>query len=231
MRGINDDEAVPMLRHAVANGWHLRFIEQMPLDAQGSWDRAVMVTAAEIHDLLESEFTLTPGPRSRIRAGRGVPRRRRPRHGRHHRQRQQALLRRVRPAAAHGRRPDPQLPVRPRRDRRPRDPARPRPHRGAAARAHRRAVRRLDAGEAARPRDRRPVLHPARPADERDRRLGRMTVYLVAGPPGGGQEHRDPASRGRRCPGACSSTSTGSATRWSSRAWCSPGPDWSPEPW
>ena len=62
MRGINDDEAVPMLRHAVANGWHLRFIEQMPLDAQGSWDRAVMVTAAEIHDLLESAFTLTPVP-------------------------------------------------------------------------------------------------------------------------------------------------------------------------
>ncbi len=51
-----------MLRHAVANGWHLRFIEQMPLDAQGSWDRAVMVTAAEIHDLLDSAFTLTPVP-------------------------------------------------------------------------------------------------------------------------------------------------------------------------
>ncbi len=62
MRGINDDEAVPMLRHAVANGWHLRFIEQMPLDAQGSWERGEMVTAAEIHDLLEEVFTLTPIP-------------------------------------------------------------------------------------------------------------------------------------------------------------------------
>ncbi len=62
MRGVNDDEAVPMLRHSIENGWHLRFIEQMPLDAQGSWDRSEMVMAAEIHDLLETEFTLTPVP-------------------------------------------------------------------------------------------------------------------------------------------------------------------------
>ncbi len=62
MRGINDDEAVPMLRHSIENGWHLRFIEQMPLDAQGSWERGEMVTAAEIHDLLEEVFTLTPVP-------------------------------------------------------------------------------------------------------------------------------------------------------------------------
>lgn len=60
MRGINDDEALPMLRHAMAHGWHLRFIEQMPLDAQGAWERGEMVTAQEIHDLLEAEFTLTP---------------------------------------------------------------------------------------------------------------------------------------------------------------------------
>ncbi len=62
MRGINDDEAIPMLRHAISNGWHLRFIEQMPLDAGGSWDRGKMVTAAEIHELLEKEFRLTPKP-------------------------------------------------------------------------------------------------------------------------------------------------------------------------
>ena len=62
MRGINDDEAIPMLRHSIENGWHLRFIEQMPLDAQGSWERAEMVTAAEIHELLGAEFRLTPKP-------------------------------------------------------------------------------------------------------------------------------------------------------------------------
>jgi cyclic pyranopterin phosphate synthase len=62
MRGINDDEAVPLLRHSIEHGWHLRFIEQMPLDAGGSWDRGQMVTAAEIHDLLEEHFRLTPVP-------------------------------------------------------------------------------------------------------------------------------------------------------------------------
>ena len=62
MRGINDDEAVPLLKHAVDNGWSLRFIEQMPLDAQGSWDRSDMVTAAEILELLSEHFALTPVP-------------------------------------------------------------------------------------------------------------------------------------------------------------------------
>ena len=62
MRGINDDEAVPMLRHAIEHGWHLRFIEQMPLDAQGAWERGAMVTAAEIHRMLGEHFTLTPVP-------------------------------------------------------------------------------------------------------------------------------------------------------------------------
>lgn len=62
MRGINDDEAVPMLRHALEHGWHLRFIEQMPLDAQGAWERGEMVTAAEIHRMLGEHFTLTAVP-------------------------------------------------------------------------------------------------------------------------------------------------------------------------
>jgi len=62
MRGVNDDEAVPLLRHALANGWHLRFIEQMPLDAGGLWARPAMVTADEIMQMLTAEFDLTPVP-------------------------------------------------------------------------------------------------------------------------------------------------------------------------
>lgn len=62
MRGINDDEAVPLLRHALDNGWNLRFIEQMPLDAGGLWARPAMVTADEILDMLSAEFDLTPVP-------------------------------------------------------------------------------------------------------------------------------------------------------------------------
>ncbi len=60
MRGVNDDEAVPLLRHAIAHGWQLRFIEQMPLDPSGVWSRAQMVTAEEILTLLSSAFDLVP---------------------------------------------------------------------------------------------------------------------------------------------------------------------------
>jgi cyclic pyranopterin phosphate synthase len=62
MRGVNDDEAVPLLRRALDNGWQLRFIEQMPLDAGGLWARPTMVTADEIMQLLAAEFDLTPVP-------------------------------------------------------------------------------------------------------------------------------------------------------------------------
>jgi cyclic pyranopterin phosphate synthase len=66
MRGLNDDEAVPLLRYCLERGYELRFIEQMPLDAQHGWKRAEMVTADEILARLEREFTLTPDdPRKR----------------------------------------------------------------------------------------------------------------------------------------------------------------------
>jgi GTP 3',8-cyclase len=58
--GVNDDEAVPLLRWALAHGYELRFIEQMPLDAQGQWQRETMITAADILAALETEFALTP---------------------------------------------------------------------------------------------------------------------------------------------------------------------------
>ena len=40
MRGVNDDEAPALLRFCLAHGYQLRFIEQMPLDAQHGWRRA-----------------------------------------------------------------------------------------------------------------------------------------------------------------------------------------------
>jgi cyclic pyranopterin phosphate synthase len=60
MRGLNDDEAAPLLRYCLGRGYELRFIEQMPLDAQHGWKRAEMVTAEEILAALGREFTLTP---------------------------------------------------------------------------------------------------------------------------------------------------------------------------
>jgi len=60
MRGLNDGEAPALLRFCLDHGYQLRFIEQMPLDAQHGWRRDNMVTAAEILDALSAEFTLTP---------------------------------------------------------------------------------------------------------------------------------------------------------------------------
>jgi GTP 3',8-cyclase len=60
LRGVNDDEPVDLLRYAVDHGFELRFIEQMPLDAQHGWQRAEMVTAGEILATLRTAFTLTP---------------------------------------------------------------------------------------------------------------------------------------------------------------------------
>lgn len=62
MRGVNEDEAVPLLRFCLEHGYLLRFIEQMPLDAQHGWNRADMVTADEIQERLAEEFALTPLP-------------------------------------------------------------------------------------------------------------------------------------------------------------------------
>jgi cyclic pyranopterin phosphate synthase len=60
MRDLNDDEAAPLLRFCLDHGYELRFIEQMPLDAQHGWKRAEMVTADEILAALGREFSLTP---------------------------------------------------------------------------------------------------------------------------------------------------------------------------
>ncbi|MEV5605348.1 GTP 3',8-cyclase MoaA [Streptomyces sp. NPDC052299] len=60
MPGLNDDEAPDLLAWAVDNGYELRFIEQMPLDAQHGWKRDGMITAGDILDSLRTRFDLTP---------------------------------------------------------------------------------------------------------------------------------------------------------------------------
>ncbi len=60
IRGVNDHEATALLRFCLDHGYQLRFIEQMPLDAQHSWRRGDMVTADEILAALTAEFSLTP---------------------------------------------------------------------------------------------------------------------------------------------------------------------------
>ena len=65
LRGINDDQAPELLRWCLDHGYELRFIEQMPLDAQHSWNRESMITAEEIFAALEQEFVLTPAAEPR----------------------------------------------------------------------------------------------------------------------------------------------------------------------
>lgn len=65
LRGINDDEAPALLRFALDHGYELRFIEQMPLDAQHGWNRDNMITAEEILASLREAFDLSPDPSER----------------------------------------------------------------------------------------------------------------------------------------------------------------------
>ncbi len=59
LRDINDQSAPELLRWCMDHGYELRFIEQMPLDAQHGWNRAAMVTADETLALLGQHFELT----------------------------------------------------------------------------------------------------------------------------------------------------------------------------
>lgn len=60
LRGTIDHQAAELLGWCLDRGYDLRFIEQMPLDAQHGWSRLGMVTANEIFERLESSFVLTP---------------------------------------------------------------------------------------------------------------------------------------------------------------------------
>ncbi|MDQ0077341.1 GTP 3',8-cyclase MoaA [Arthrobacter oryzae] len=65
MRGINDAESPSLLAWALDRGYELRFIEQMPLDADHGWTRRNMITAAEIRELLSVDYVLSTDPRDR----------------------------------------------------------------------------------------------------------------------------------------------------------------------
>ncbi len=60
IRDVNDSHGPELLDYCLENGYQLRFIEQMPLDAQHSWDRSAMITAQQILDRLAQRYLLTP---------------------------------------------------------------------------------------------------------------------------------------------------------------------------
>ena len=65
LRGTNDEQAAELLGWCLERGYELRFIEQMPLDAQHGWSREGMITAEEIFAHLDQAFTLTPASEPR----------------------------------------------------------------------------------------------------------------------------------------------------------------------
>ena len=63
MKGVTEDDVVPLGRFALEHGLELRFIEYMPLDAGNLWDRDKVLFAAEILDLLSRGIgALAPAP-------------------------------------------------------------------------------------------------------------------------------------------------------------------------
>jgi cyclic pyranopterin phosphate synthase len=60
VRGVNDDEAVDFAAFGRERGVAVRFIEFMPLDADGAWSSEQVVPAAEIVSRIDAVFPLEP---------------------------------------------------------------------------------------------------------------------------------------------------------------------------
>ncbi len=118
IRGITEPEIVPLAQFAREHGFELRFIEFMPLDADGGWDNEQVLAGDEIRDMIQrgigplepvegsdpsqpaTDYRFVDGGRDR----------------RFHQSRDAALLRRLQSTAADGRGASPQLPVLDRRN-------------------------------------------------------------------------------------------------------------------
>jgi len=60
VRGVNDDEVEAFAAFARDRGLIMRFIEFMPLDADRSWTRDMVVTGAEVHRRISARWPLVP---------------------------------------------------------------------------------------------------------------------------------------------------------------------------
>jgi cyclic pyranopterin phosphate synthase len=63
VKNLVEPDIVPLARYARENGFEVRYIEFMPLDAQGLWDRSKVLLADDVIALLSREISpLTPVP-------------------------------------------------------------------------------------------------------------------------------------------------------------------------
>jgi GTP 3',8-cyclase len=60
IRGSNDDEVVTFARLARRTGYEVRFIEYMPLDADGTWERSNVLPSSEVFEAISRIFPLSP---------------------------------------------------------------------------------------------------------------------------------------------------------------------------
>ena len=60
VRGVNEVQAPDLLDWSLRHGFELRFIEQMPLEAEQTWQREATVTAAETRELLSTRYRIAP---------------------------------------------------------------------------------------------------------------------------------------------------------------------------
>jgi len=56
LKGVNEDQIVPLARFGREHGIEIRYIEFMPLDAQGIWDRSRVLVADEMIAQLQREI-------------------------------------------------------------------------------------------------------------------------------------------------------------------------------
>jgi cyclic pyranopterin phosphate synthase len=60
MRGVNDDEILDFAAFGRERGVHVRFIEFMPLDADGGWSAAQVVPSSEVVSAIDRRYPLEP---------------------------------------------------------------------------------------------------------------------------------------------------------------------------
>jgi cyclic pyranopterin phosphate synthase len=60
IKGVNDDQVVPLARYFRGTGHIVRFIEFMDVGASNSWDAHAVVSAAEILSTLDATFPIEP---------------------------------------------------------------------------------------------------------------------------------------------------------------------------
>src|SRR5262249_51284268 len=118
MRGVNDDEIVPLIEFARTVPAEIRFIEYMDVGGATRWSMDKVVSRREILDVVRRRYGGGGGVggggggrRGGAAARRSLPPARRD-DLRHHRVDHRAVLRRLRPEPPHGRRPLVPLPLR-----------------------------------------------------------------------------------------------------------------------